>query len=157
MSVVPSGPIMANREPIGSYGCYEEAQQVVDYLSDHGFPIRGTMIVGTGLHSLERVVARMTHLRAAGWGAAGGAWFGLLIGLFLAIFSTTAASALPLVLWGLLWGAVAGAIFGLISHAMLRGQRDFVSESALVAAKYEVLVESEHAAKAHELLRGMTR
>lgn len=156
MSVAPSGPITSNREPIGSYGSYEKAQQVVDHLSDHGFPVRGTLIVGTGLHSLERVIARMTHLRAAAWGAAGGAWFGFLIGLFLAIFSTMVASALPLVLWGLLWGAVAGAIFGLISHAMLGGQRDFISESALVADKYEVLVESEHAAKAHELLRGMT-
>ncbi|MET8863827.1 general stress protein [Nonomuraea sp. NPDC004580] len=156
MSVAPSGPIMAQRELIGSYGSYEEAQKVVDHLSDHGFPVSGTLIVGTGLHSMERVLARMTHLRAAGWGAAGGAWFGVLIGLFLAIFSTTATAGLPLVLWGLLWGAVAGAVFGLISHAMLRGQRDFISESALVADRYDVLVESEHAAQAHELLRGMT-
>ncbi|MER7367906.1 general stress protein [Nonomuraea wenchangensis] len=157
MSVAPSGPIMTDRELLGSYGSYEEAQKVVDYLSDHGFTVGGTLIVGTGLHSLERVIARMTHLRAAGWGAAGGAWFGFLIGLFLAIFSTTVAAGLPLMLWGLLWGAVAGAVFGLISHAMLRGQRDFISESTLVADKYEVLVESEQAAKAHELLRGMTR
>jgi hypothetical protein len=151
------GPITTNREPVGSYPSYEEAQKVVDYLSDHGFPVRGTLIVGVGLRSVEQVVARMTYLRAAGWGAAGGAWFGLLIGLFLAIFTTTAASMVLLVLWGLLWGAVAGAIFGLVSHAMLGGKRDFVSESALVADRYEVLVESEHAAKARELLRGMTR
>ncbi|GIH97832.1 general stress protein [Planobispora siamensis] len=156
MSVALSGPIRTNRELIGSYGSYEEAQKVVDYLSDHGFTVEGTLIVGTGLHSLERVIARMTYLRAAGWGAASGAWFGFLIGLFLAVFSTMVAAVLPVVLWGLLWGAMAGAVFGLISHAMLGGQRDFVSESALVADRYEVLVESEHAAKAHQLLRGMT-
>ncbi|MFC6544232.1 general stress protein [Nonomuraea salmonea] len=90
---------MTKRELIGSYSSYEEAQKVVDHLSDHGFPVSGTLIVGSGLHSMERVLARMTHLRAAGWGAAGGAWFGVLIGLFLAIFSTTAAAGLPLVLW----------------------------------------------------------
>jgi hypothetical protein len=157
VSVAPLGPITTNREPVGSYPSYEEAQKVVDYLSDHGFPVRGTLIVGVGLRSVEQVVARMTYLRAAGWGAAGGAWFGLLIGLFLAIFTTTALSMVLLVLWGLLWGAVAGAIFGLVSHAMLGGKRDFVSESALVADRYEVLVESEHAAQARELLRGMTR
>jgi hypothetical protein len=156
VSVDAAWPITTNREPIGSYNSYEEAQKVVDHLSDHGFPVRGTLIVGAELRSVEQVVARMTHLRAAGRGAAGGAWFGLLIGLFLAIFTTTAAFVFPLVLWGLLWGAVAGAIFGLISYALLGGKRDFISESALVANRYEVLVESGHAAKARELLRGMT-
>ncbi|MDX3100316.1 general stress protein [Nonomuraea angiospora] len=156
MPVASSGPATTNREPIGSYRSYEEAQKVVDYLADHGFPVQGTLIVGAGLRSVERVLARMTSLRAAGWGAAAGAWFGLLIGLFLLIFSITAAAALPLVLWGLVWGAVAGAIFGLVSHALQGGRRDFVSESTLVADKYEVLVDSEHVARAHELLRAMS-
>ncbi|GAA1654270.1 membrane protein [Nonomuraea maheshkhaliensis] len=156
MSLAPSDPIATNLEPIASSHSYKEAQKIVDYLSDHGFPVRGTLIVGVGLRSVEQVVARMTNLRAAAWGAAGGAWFGLLIGLFLAIFTTTVAAVFPLVLWGLLWGAVAGAIFGLISHMTLGGKRDFVSESALVADRYEVLVESEHATRARELLRGMT-
>ncbi|MBF8190587.1 hypothetical protein ITP53_33715 [Nonomuraea sp. K274] len=141
-----------NREPIATCRTYEEAQKTVDYLSDHGFPVRGTLIVGVGLRSIEQVVARMTYLRAAGWGALSGAWFGLLIGLFFGIFAATAVSMLTVMLWGLLWGGVAGAIFGLIAHAVLGGKRDFVSESGLVADKYEVLVESEHAARAHELL-----
>ncbi|WP_379507235.1 hypothetical protein [Nonomuraea zeae] len=34
--------------------------------------------------------------------------------------------------------------------------QDFISVRALVAGKYEVLIEPEHAARAHELLRGMT-
>jgi hypothetical protein len=151
-----SGLITTNREPIASYRTYEEAQKTVDYLSDHGFPVRGTLIVGVGLRSVEQVVARMTYLRAAGWGALSGAWFGLLIGLFFGIFATRATFWLVLLLWGLLWGAVAGAIFGLIAHAVHGGRRDFVSESSLVADKYEVLVDSEHAATAHELLRKMT-
>ncbi|MEV0387498.1 general stress protein [Nonomuraea sp. NPDC050643] len=144
--------ITTNKEPIATYRTYEEAQKTVDHLSDHGFPVQGTLIVGVGLRSIEQVVARMTYLRAAGWGALSGAWFGLLIGLFFAIFANTAAALLPLLIWGLVWGAVAGAIFGLIAHAVQGGKRDFVSESGLVADKYEVLVDSEHAARAHELL-----
>ncbi|MEU6712187.1 hypothetical protein ABZ897_11980 [Nonomuraea sp. NPDC046802] len=46
--------------------------------------MKGTLIVGVGLRS---VVARMTFLRAAGWGALSGAFFGLLIGLFFGIFA----------------------------------------------------------------------
>ncbi|MEO3797797.1 general stress protein [Nonomuraea sp. B10E15] len=152
MSVTPAGPLTANRQLLASYPTYQEAQKTVDYLSDHGFPVHGTLIVGVGLRSVEHVLARMTYLRAAGWGALSGAWFGLLIGLFFGIFATTAASMVALVLWGLLGGAGAGAIFGLIAHAAHGGRRDFVSEASLVADKYEVLVDSEHAARAHELL-----
>ncbi|MGI5287878.1 general stress protein [Nonomuraea polychroma] len=147
-----SNLITTNKEPIATYRSYQEAQKTVDYLSDHGFPVKGTLIVGVGLRSVEQVVARMTYLRAAGWGALSGAWFGLLVGLFLGIFTATAMSLIAVVLWGLLWGAVAGAIFGLIAHAVQGGHRDFVSEAGLVADKYEVLVDSDHAARAHELL-----
>ncbi|MCG5218131.1 general stress protein [Streptosporangium sp. KLBMP 9127] len=156
MSVARSGPITANRVPIASYGTYEEAQKAVDYLSDHEFPVKGTLIVGAGLHSVEQVLARMTYLRATGMGAAAGAWFGLFIGLFLGIFLPNIASMAAVVLWGLVWGAVAGAIYGLISHALQGGRRDFVSQSSLMADKYEVLVESEHVARAQELLGKMS-
>ncbi|WP_084965486.1 general stress protein [Thermoactinospora rubra] len=152
MSVAPSSPFTTGRESIASYRTYEEAQRAVDYLSDHGFPVAGTLIVGGGLRSVERVVSRMTTARAAAYGAASGAWFGLLVGLFVGVFAPTAWHMLTLVLWGLLWGAVAGAVYGLISHAVQGGRRDFVSESGLVADKYEVLVESEHAPRARELL-----
>ncbi|MFG3441556.1 general stress protein [Nonomuraea sp. NPDC047897] len=152
MTVAPTGSVTANKERLASYDTYQEAQKTVDYLSDHGFPVHGTLIVGVGLRSVEHVLARMTYLRAAGWGALSGAWFGLLVGLFFGIFSTMAESLVALVLWGLLWGAVAGAIFGVIAHATHGGRRDFVSETGLVADKYEVLVDSEHAARAHELL-----
>ncbi|MGP3915802.1 general stress protein [Nonomuraea sp. 10N515B] len=150
--MVSSTLITTNKEPIATYRSYQEAQKTVDFLSDHGFPVKGTLIVGVGLRSIEQVVARMTYLRAAAWGALSGAWFGLLIGLFFAIFTATAMPQIALVLYGLLWGAVAGAIFGLIAHSVHGGRRDFVSESGLVADKYEVLVDSDHAAKAHELL-----
>ncbi|MDR8408262.1 hypothetical protein MTP10_05885 [Nonomuraea sp. 3-1Str] len=148
MTVAPAGSVTANKERLASYQTYQEAQKTVDYLSDHGFPVHGTLIVGVGLRSMEHVLARMTHLRAAGWGALSGAWFGLLVGLFFGIFSTMAESLVALILWG----AVAGAIFGVIAHAAHGGRRDFVSETGLVADKYEVLVDSEHAARAHELI-----
>ncbi|MDF5759251.1 general stress protein [Spongiactinospora sp. TRM90649] len=152
MSTVPSVAITANHEPIGEYATYEEAQRVVDYLSDHEFPVEGTLIIGVGLRTVERVVARLTYWRALAMGAAGGAWFGLLIGLFFGLFASGARSWLALLIWGLIWGAIAGAIFGLVSHALTGGRRDFVSSSSLVADRYQVLVESGHAARAHDLL-----
>lgn len=110
------------------------------------------MIVGSGLRLVERVMARMTYLRAVGMGAAAGIWFGLLIGLFFGIFTTSTVSFLTVALWGLVWGAVAGAVFGVVSHAWTGGRRDFVATSQLIADRYEVLVEPEHADKARELI-----
>jgi hypothetical protein len=151
-----SRSITRNHEPIATYPTYEEAQKTVDYLSDQGFPVAGTLIVGAGLRLVERVVGRMTYLRAAGAGAAAGAWFGLLIGLFLGIFSVNPMSLAALVLWGLVWGLIAGAVFGLISHALTGGRRDFVSTTDLVADEYEVFVESEHVMSARQLLGRMS-
>lgn len=139
-------------QPVETYRSYAEAQRAVDFLSDSGFPVGETMIMGVDLRTVERVLGRLTYLRATLQGALGGAWFGLLIGLFLGIFAPTALSLLALVVWGLVWGAIAGAVFGLISHAMTGGERDFVSTSALAADRYEVLVENSLALRANELL-----
>ncbi|GAA5070516.1 hypothetical protein HNP84_001631 [Thermocatellispora tengchongensis] len=152
MPTLPYGAVMSDHERLGTYDTYAEAQKEVDYLSDHGFPVGGTIIVGVGLRLVERVLARMTYLRAAGRGALAGAWFGLLIGLFFGLFSPVPRSWAALVIWGLVWGAIAGAIAGLVSHAISGGERDFVSTSGLVAEKYEVLVDSAHAEQARALL-----
>ena len=34
---------------LGVHDSYEEAQRAVDYLSDHDFPVRDVLIVGTDL------------------------------------------------------------------------------------------------------------
>ena len=59
MSLAPHGPITANRVPVASYPTYQEAEKAVDFLSDHGFPVQGTLIVGVGLRSVEQVVSRI--------------------------------------------------------------------------------------------------
>jgi hypothetical protein len=50
-------------------------------------------------------------------------------------------------------GAAFGAIWGLVGYLATRGQRDFSSVTAVVATRYEVLVEHKHLATAQELLR----
>ena len=52
----------------------------------------------------------------------------------------------------MLFGALFGVIFALVGYAFTRGQRDFSSVTAVVATKYEVLVEHKSAAEARELL-----
>jgi hypothetical protein len=133
---------------------YASAQRAVDCLSDNGFPVEQTTIVGTDLRLVERVLGRMTIARAALAGAASGAWFGLFIGLLFALFTTR--GWLLVIVTGLLIGAVWGAAFGAIAHAMTGGQRDLTSSSHLVAERYAVTVSAEHADRARQLLGELT-
>jgi hypothetical protein len=139
------------RRTVASYATYAEAQQAVDFLSDGGFPVEGTEIIGQDVRLVERVTGRLTNVRAAAAGAASGAWFGLFIGLLVGLF-TTGPEWLGLVLGGLLIGAFWGALFGFFAHWMTQGQRDFTSVSNLVAGRYELTVPDDQAQRARELL-----
>lgn len=139
------------RQAVASYASYAEAQRAVDHLSDAGFPVERTEIVGLDLRMVERVTGRLTNARAAAAGAATGAWFGLFIGLLVGLF-TTGPTWLGLIVGGVVIGALWGALFGFVAHAMTRGQRDFASARGIVAGRYEVRVDEPQAARARELL-----
>ena len=129
-------------DTVATYNSYEGAQRAVDYLSDNGFPVENTQIVGSNLHLVEQVTGRVTTGSATLAGAGSGAWFGLFIGLLVGLF-TTGPEWLGLVLGGVLIGAVWGAVFGFFAHYATRGRRDFSSNRALVAERYDVVVNGE--------------
>lgn len=138
-------------QSLGVYDDYATAQKVVDHLADHEFPVKNVLIVGTDLKQVERVTGRLTAGRVVLAGAASGAWLGLLIGLLLGLFAE-AGGWLPAVLGGVLIGLVFGIVWALLGWLMTRGPRDFSSVSAVVATKYEVLVEHKHRARGQELI-----
>ena len=131
---------------------YDEAQRIVDNLSDAGFPVEHVRVVGTGLRSVEQVTGRMTNGKAALYGAASGAWLGLFIGLLLGLFAVGA--WLSVILWALALGAIWGLVFGLIGHAATGGRRDFRSIQGFEAEAYDVLVDAEHIDAAAAELNG---
>jgi uncharacterized membrane protein len=153
-AIGPRAGLPTNAVSVASFDRYEEAQRSVDRLSDAGFPVEHTAIVGSDLRLVEDVTGRLTVARALVAGAASGAWFGLLIGLIFGLFSEDAGEFFGLVLGGILLGAVFGAVFGATAHAATGGRRDFASMQRLVAGHYDVLVEESQAARAADLLRG---
>jgi hypothetical protein len=48
------------RQMIASYSDYTSAERAVDWLSDQGFAVERSAIVGSGLRSVEQVRGRMT-------------------------------------------------------------------------------------------------
>lgn len=137
-------------QSLAVYDDYAQAQKTVDFLSDEHFPVENCMIVGTDLKRIERITGRLTTGRVAAGAAASGAWFGLFIGLIFTIF--TDESVVATLLSTVLFGALFFVIWGLLGYAMTRGQRDFQSVTAVVATRYEVLVEHKVAGQARELL-----
>jgi hypothetical protein len=135
---------------IATYDNYADAQRTIDALSDNGFPVEHTAIIGTDLRLVENVTGRLTIARAALAGMASGAWFGLFFGIIVGIF--TSANWFVVILATVLIGAAWGAIFGAIAHAATGGRRDFTSRSSLQARQYAVTVDADHADGARHMI-----
>ncbi|KEP74342.1 hypothetical protein HR12_12635 [Microbacterium sp. SUBG005] len=138
------------RRVLSSFSDYTGAQAAVDRLSDAGFPVEHTAIVGHGVRIVEQVTGRLTRGRAALLGAASGAWFGLMIGVLIGLLSV--GGFLGFVLLGLVLGAVWGAVFGFAGHAFTGGRRDFSSVQGFEAERWDVTVDAEHFSRAQSLL-----
>lgn len=140
---------------LGVYDRYEQAQHVVDYLSDNEFAVQNMTIVGTELRTVERVTGRLTRRKAAAAGAASGAWMGSFIGVAFALFGK--GNQLGFIITIVIFGALFGLIWSQAGYSTLTGggTRDFSSVSQVVATKYEVLVEHKFADRARELLSQM--
>lgn len=136
-------------QSLAVYDEYAAAQRAVDHLSDKEFPVENCMIVGTDLKRIERVTGRLTTGKVAAGGVLSGLWLGVFVGLIFSIFSN---GSWAMVVSTALFGAVFGLIWSLVGYALTRGQRDFSSVTAVIATKYEVLVEHKLLARAQELL-----
>ncbi|MCH9816437.1 MAG: hypothetical protein K0U64_08295, partial [Actinomycetia bacterium] len=71
---------ITKRPVLQSFDAYEDAQKLVDRLSDARFPVEHVAIVGVDLRMVEAVLGRMSWARAALGGLATFAWLGAFIG-----------------------------------------------------------------------------
>jgi uncharacterized membrane protein len=143
----------AARRTIATYPDYAAAERAVDYLSDQGFAVERTAIVGKDLRSVEQVEGRMSAGRAALVGLGEGALIGTLFALLFGVFFTRPAFG-GLLLYSILTGGLFGTLFGTLSHIMVSdGKRDFVSDTSITADRYEVQVDDGVADEAERLAR----
>ncbi|WP_284291578.1 general stress protein [Luteimicrobium album] len=149
-NAVPRVPTPPTGVEIARYPTYLEAQKAVDFLSDKHFAVENVTIVGEGLQAVERITGRLTYSRVAIAGLASGAWFGLFVGLLLSLFGGGNAAATIVAAIGI--GAAFGVLFGLISYALTGNQRDFTSQSQIVATSYAILCVAERAGEARQVL-----
>ena len=141
---VPKGDVL------GTFETYLEAQKIVDRLSKADFEVKRLSIVGHDLTTVERVTGKETYGRRAVRGAIMGAWLGLFFGVLF--FLLTATPNLPYVAAAIFIGAGFGMLLGISGYALNRRGKDFTSTHQVLAMSYQVVVDSEHAARANELL-----
>src|SRR4249919_373501 len=111
--------------PIGTYPTYLRAQEAVDYLSDHEFPVENVSIVGSDLRLVENVTGRLTRQKVVSTSAATGATWGLFMGALLLLFGSGV--SVVVLLFAALLGAGFGAGSGWMAYAATGGNRDFTS------------------------------
>ncbi|MEW2081805.1 general stress protein [Streptomyces sp. NPDC005283] len=145
------------RRTVASYETYAEAERAVDHLSDQGFPVERTAIVGLDVRLVEQVVGRMDYGRAALHGAAAGALPGALIGWIFGLLDwlDPVVAGLLLALYGLIFGAIVGVLLGLLLYALQGGRRDFASISTMQPTRYDIEVDTEVAEEAERLIAGL--
>jgi len=146
----PAQPTLPKGAVLGTYETYLEAQRVVDRLSKADLDVATLAIVGNDLKTVERITGKLSYARAAGGGAASGAWFGLFIGVVFLLFAPTA--NFTIVAAAAFIGAGFGMLFGIVSYALGRRRRDFTSVNQVLASNYQVIIEPEQLARAQELL-----
>ena len=137
-AVMPQGEVIAN------FKQYNEALEFVDNLLKHNFPAGSVAIVGSDLRTVERIRGKVTYARLAIGGAVTGSWVGLAFGLIFGGSSATTQAEFVTASAGIgqsvVIGAGLGMLFNVIRYSMSRNKRGFVSQSSVVASKYQVQV-----------------
>jgi hypothetical protein len=145
LPTVPKGDVVA------SYESYLDAQLTVDVLAHADFPVDKVSIIGNDLKTVEHITGRLSWGRVALAGAASGAWFGIFLGVVLLVFSGGDEN-FSFVLAAVLLGAGFGMLFSLVSYALTRRRRDYTSQTQVLASSYSVLVDSDLANRARNVL-----
>lgn len=147
--------VTASRRTIASFATYPEAGHAVDWLTDHGFAVERSAILGIGLHSARHAAGPITEERAAKVGAAQGTLMGALFAVLFGVFFTGPAFA-ELLVFSLALGGVIGAGFGVLTqYAASGGQGGSVPAASIEADRYDVQVDSDVAEAAQRTLSAM--
>ncbi len=149
-----SRDVLAGTVAVATFATLGDVDEVLSAVTEEGFPIDRTTIVGTDLRFVEKVEGRMTLPRAAGYGVVTGAWLGALIASFAAIFSAhSVGGGLSMLFGGILLGTVFGAVFGAVAFRVAGPRDGITGNPTLVAARYELRTTAELAGRLGALLQ----
>ena len=142
-------------EVVADFERYDVAEQAVDMLVGRGFPVEHVFVRGVGLRMVEEILGPITYRGVVKQGVIAGALAGALIAAsfgLLGLLEGSASAGLVLVS-GASLGSVVGAGLAALARWLEEGRRDFLSETRLTAAHYELLCDEAVADEARRVLR----
>ena len=148
-----ASPAIPNGEVIADFSQYADAVSYVEKLVRNNFPAGFIAIVGSDLRSVERLRGKVSYARVAFSGAVTGAWIGLIYAfLFGPTIDTAniASAGNGSVGSAIVIGAGIGMLFNVLRFSLSRNKRGFMSQSSIVAAKYQVQVPANLLSQANE-------
>ena len=125
---------------VADFTQYNEAVAYVEKLVANGFPAGFIAIVGTDVRTVERVRGRLSYARVALNGAITGSWLGLIFAFFFGGTATESLGVSSPLTAGIVMGAGLGMLFAVIRMSLAKSKRHFVSQSSVIALKYQVQV-----------------
>jgi hypothetical protein len=135
---MPQGEVIAN------FKQYTDALAYVDNLIKHNFPAGSVAIVGSDLRTVERIRGKVTYSRLALGGAITGSWVGLAFGLIFGVQANpvdpNTFTSSESIFSSIVIGAGFGMLFNVVRYSLSRNKRGFVSQSSVVASKYQIQV-----------------
>lgn len=136
---------------VANFDNYAAAVDFVDQLIRHDFPAPMVAIVGSDLRSVERVRGKLSYGSVALRGLIGGSWIGLLIGMFVEQPSSngTPGTSLAAVI---VIAAGIGMLINVLRFSLTRNRHEFSSASAVIAARYDVVVPHPLAGRAQQAI-----
>jgi hypothetical protein len=145
-------PAVPQGEVIADFTQYVDAVAYVEKLVGNNFPAGMIAIVGSDLRSVERVRGRMSYARVAINGAITGSWLGLIYAFIFgpAIDTSNVMSGSNSSMGAsIVIGAGIGMLFQVVRFSMTRNKRGFVSQSSMVASKYQIQVPASMVSQAN--------
>jgi hypothetical protein len=135
---------MPQGEVVADFKQYTDALAYVDNLIKNNFPAGAVAIVGSDLRTVERLRGKITYARMALGGAVTGSWMGLAFGLIFGGQTNPDGSSMfgavdPLAS-SMVFGAGLGMLFNVVRYSLARNKKSFVSQSTVVASKYQIQV-----------------
>ena len=150
--VLNQQPVIPQGEVVADFKQYPDAVAFVQNLVRNDFPAGQIAIVGSDLRTVERIRAKLSYNRLAIAGATTGAWVGLAYALiFGGLNYTDQTSVLSGGISSVVVGAGLGILFNVVRFSLSRNKRNYISQSSVIANKYQVQVPTTLVDKAREL------
>jgi hypothetical protein len=151
-AAIPQGEVIAE------FKTHAEAAELVTRLIDGKFPAGSIAVVGKDLRTVERVRGKLSNARVALGGATTGSWLGLIWGLIFGASAetTTTQEAFAPVVSAIFIGAGIGMLINILRFAFAKNKPGFISQSTVVASKYQVQVPSQLADQAAAIMATKT-